>query len=138
MGQPVREPRAGRSIRALALVVQPHRQRKSPNPAILNPRSARFVQHRGWGCGTLLGKEEAPLTRARSSQPPGSHCMSQPVPTHWAGYVHSGPANTALPKGQWRPQTCPCLIPHFSQRFKKHPWLTAEEGVWRHVPVGQC
>lgn len=57
--------------------------------------------------------------------------MSQPVPTHWAGYVHSSPANTALPKGQWRPQTCPCLIPHFSQRFKKHPWLTAEEGVWK-------
>lgn len=24
-----------------------------------------------------------------------------------------------------------CLIPHFSQCFKKHPWLTAEEGVRR-------
>lgn len=24
-----------------------------------------------------------------------------------------------------------CLIPHFSQCFKKHPWLTEEEGVWR-------
>lgn len=98
-----------------------------------NPKSkgCQFLPHREGGHGTLRGKEQPWLTRARHhSLPQGA---AEPVPTHWTG--SSTPAQPALflilRERATEATNLSRLIPHFSQRFKKHPWLTAGEGVWR-------
>lgn len=58
-----------------------------------------------------------------------------PSPCRPTGQGASTPAQPALLLILWErameATNLSCLIPHFSQCFKKHPWLTAEEGVWR-------
>lgn len=89
------------------------------------------------------GKETASTKQGQTMAASGalrSPCVSQPVPTHWASSC--SPAQPVLLLIPWEraaeATNLPCLIPHFSQRFKKHPWLTAEEGVLRPSASGPC
>lgn len=95
---------------------------------------------KSWGCrihptkgmrtNGSLGKEQPPLTRGLAElgsracpslcRPTGQGASAQPVPL------------LILWERAMEATNLSCLIPHFSQCFKKHPWLTAEEGCFPH------